>query len=128
MSPTVPLPPHTPTIVRRANGLIQIKFSPLLGNPNGPISGYRVVVINETDGVAFNQMTLYDYERAKSEGLGYWVAAEISPDWFDLQSTFAVGDGRRYGEYYNFGPLPSDQDFHVTAGTVSTLNNKTKGM
>lgn len=91
-----------------------------------------MVVINETNPDPFNLQDtgrLTDYASAKEGGedIKAWVAAELDPNWFEYHSEFVVGDGRYYGTYLNHGPLPNNQDFHVTIGLVSTLNNVTKG-
>jgi hypothetical protein len=126
-----PIAPPTPVIVNPGagkDGVIHIRFEPLTGNPNGPVSGYRVVVINETvPAAAFNPAILSDYASASEEGIDYWITAEIDADWFDNHDEFVVGDGSYYGKYFNHGPLDDGQDYLVTVGTVSTLNNITKG-
>ena len=123
-----PLPPPNPTTRIAEDGRLYLRFEPLSGNPNGPVTGYRVVVINATEPVPFDQQNLHGYERAKREEIGYWIAAEIGTDYFEGNEEFPVGDGRRYGGYLNYGPLRVDagEDYHVTVGTVSTLNNATK--
>ena len=109
------------------HGEIHITFKPLTNNPNGPISSYQIVVIDETRPTPFYKQNLYNYSRAEKEGIKYWIAAEIDPEWFDYHDEFVVGDGRKYGRYLNHGPLDTDnRDYHVTVGTVSTLNNVTK--
>ena len=123
-----PLPPPNPTTRVADDGRLYLRFETLSGNPNGPVTGYRVVVINATEPVPFDQENLHGYEKAKREEIGYWIAAEIGTDYFEGHDEFPVGDGRRYGGYLNYGPLRVDagEDYHVTVGTVSTLNNATK--
>ena len=123
-----PLPPPRPTVRVADGGRMYVRFEPLTGNPNGPVTGYRIVVINATEPVPFDPESLYGYEKAKKEGTDYWIAAEIEVDYFEDHDEFFVGDGRRYGGYLNYGPLRLDagDDFQVTVGTVSTLNNVTK--
>lgn len=124
-----PLPPLKPKVrVTDDGGRMYVRFEPLKGNPNGPVTGYRIVVINGTEPVPLDPGSLYGYRRAKREGIDYWIAAQIEIDYFEDHDEFLVGDGRRYGEYLNYGPLRLDagDDYHVTVGTVSTLNNVTK--
>ena len=123
-----PLPPPRPTVRVADGGRMYVRFEALTGNPNGPVTGYRIVVINATEPVPFDPESLYGYEKAKKEGTDYWIAAEIEVDYFEDHDEFLVGDGRRYGGYLNYGPLRLDagDDFQVTVGTVSTLNNVTK--
>ena len=92
------------------------------------MTGYRIVVINDTDPIPFDPESLYGYHRAMREDIGYWIAAEIEPDYFNDHTEFLVGDGRRYGGYLNYGPLRVDSGdvYRVTVGTVSSLNNVTK--
>ncbi len=133
MSPA-PLAPPAPQLIEHHDdgeddgghhhGELHIKFEPLSNNPGGPVSSYRVAVINESDPAPFDPDSL----GAWSPGAPHWVAADIDPRWFRLHDEFVVGDGRRYGDYVNYGPLNTDEyDIHVTVGTVSTLNGTTKG-
>ena len=123
-----PLPPSNPTVRVADGGRVFVRFEPPSGNPNGPVSGYRIVVMNATEPVPLDPKSLHDYRRAKREGIDYWIAAEIDADWFESHDEFLVGDGRWYGGYQNYGPLRlgRGEDFSVTVGTVSTLNNVTK--
>lgn len=111
------------------DGEIHVALEPLARNPGGPVTAYRVVVINETGAsVAFDPDLLAGWEGAQAAGLKYWIAAEIEPSWFQFHKEFVVGDGRVYGGYVNHGPLPSGGafDFHVTVGAVSELNGVVK--
>ena len=123
-----PLPPSNPTLRVTDGGRVFVRFEPPSGNPNGPVSGYRIVVMNATEPVPLDPESLHEYRRAKREGIDYWIAAEIDADWFESHDEFLVGDGRWYGGYQNYGPLRlgRGEDFSVTVGTVSTLNNVTK--
>ena len=133
-----PLPPSKPRVRVANGGRMYVRFEPLAGNPNGPVTGYRIVVINATeprglsgnfeDPLFFKPNSLYGYEKAKREDGYYWIAAEIEADYFEDHNEFLIGDGRRYGGYLNYGPLRLDAGdaYHVTVGTVSTLNNVTK--
>ena len=72
---------------------------------------------------------MFDYVKAKSLNLNYWIAAEFPEDFFGRDSQiveFIVGDNRTYGEYLNYGPLPEGRDFHVTLGVISTMNKVSK--
>ena len=61
------------------HGEIHVKLVPLERNRKGPISGYRVVVIDETDPTPFHEENLYDWNLAQEEGVNYWIAAELKP-------------------------------------------------
>lgn len=126
-----PRVPEAPQLVQHGHGQvndgeIHVKLKPLEENPRGPISAYRVVVLDETDPVPFSQDDLTGYAEAQEHGLKYWITAELTPEWFKYHSEFVVGDNNAYGGYLNYGPLPAGRDFHVTIGAVSTLNNVTK--
>ena len=43
----------------------------------------------------------------------------------NLTEEFVVGDGHRYGKYFN-APLQSTGDYHVSLGVVSSLHGNTK--
>lgn len=42
-----------------------------------------------------------------------------------MTEEFVVGDGHRYGKYFN-APLQSSADYHISLGIVSSLHGKTK--
>lgn len=117
-----PEEPTVPRIIKRNKGQVVVELSPAV-NENGPITAYRIVVVYETGRSAFRKDMLASFEEAQSEGLPYYIAAELDPK--DLEDEFVVGDGRTYGNYYN-PPLPLDNNIHVTLGVVSSLNNVTK--
>ena len=108
------------------NGEIHIEVYPLTRNKNGPISAYRIVVLDETNPVPFHEESLTTWSKAQDLGLKYWIAAEVNPSFFNDHSEFVVGDNNYYGNYFNYGPLDQTRDYHVTIGAVSTLNNVTK--
>ena len=98
-------------------------------NRYGPISNYQVLVIDETNPTPFSKDKMFDYVKAKSLNLNYWIAAEFPEDFFGRDSQiveFIVGDNRTYGKYLNYGPLQEGRDFHVTLGVISTLNKVSK--
>ncbi len=63
-------------------GEIHVKIVPLERNRKGPISGYRIVVIDETDPAPFHEENLYNWTQAEEEGVNYWIAAELEPGIF----------------------------------------------
>ena len=71
-----PLAPPPPQLIAHDGhahqGEIHIRFSPLTRNPNGPVTSYRVVVINETEPAPFDQTRLGTFEQAQQQGLKYW--------------------------------------------------------
>lgn len=78
-----PTPPDPPVFVHHEsddhNGLIHVKLTPSELNRKGPISAYRVVVIDETDPAPFHEDSLGNWTVAEEEGLNYWIAAELTP-------------------------------------------------
>jgi hypothetical protein len=117
-----PEEPTVPRIVKRDKGQVVVELLPAV-NENGPITAYRVVVVYEGGRSAFRKDMLKSFQEAESEGLPYYIAAELDPQ--DLKDEFVVGDDRVYGGYLN-PPLPPENDVHVTLGVVSSLNNVTK--
>ena len=75
--------PDAPQFIHRegddAHGEIHVKLVPLERNRKGPISAYRVVVIDETDPAPFHEENLYNWTLANEEGINYWIAAELGP-------------------------------------------------
>ena len=133
----VPSTPKTPKLISHAhddeeeqngveNGELHIEVYPLTRNKNGPISAYRIIVLDETNPVPFHEESLTTWSKAQELGLKYWIAAEVNPSFFNDHQEFVVGDNNYYGKYFNYGPLDETRDYHVTIGAVSTLNNITK--
>jgi len=121
-----PKEPQTPQFIENNDeGTLRVKLFPV-GAFYGPITSYLVIVIDETNPVPFNKETLYNFEKAQKEGVHYWIAAELTPDYMETHSEFVVGDRRLYGDYRNEGPLIKNRDYHVTLAAVSTLNGVTK--
>ncbi|CAG0888523.1 unnamed protein product [Darwinula stevensoni] len=114
--------PHTPELIDIGDETLTMHLEPVLAT-NGPISAYQVIAIDESSPVVFNPKMLTDWSHANSEGIPYYIAAEIPPE--DLPMKFVVGDGNIVGGYHNH-PLPTGKDFHVILGVVSRLNGETK--
>ena len=127
-----PVAPDPPVLVQHSHdhhGEIHVQLKGLRLNKYGPISKYQVLVIDETNPAPFTETRVFDYFKAKDQGLNYWAAAEFPSEEFtrDVRDIeFVVGDNKTYGKYFNFGPLPEGRDFHVTLGVVSTWNGITK--
>ena len=124
--------PETPKLVSRGNhgvnknGEIHVIVKPLERFRYGPITSYRIVVIDETDPVPFHPEKLGNWSYAEEMGLKYYIAAEVEEQYFKTRKEFVVGDANYYGDYFNYGPLTPGKDYHVTLGAVSALNNVTK--
>ena len=123
-----PKVPDTPTLVRHnmqtQDGTIHAKLYPV-GEYFGPITAYWVITLDETFPTPFNNQTLYNYEKAQSDGLSYWITAELDPSYLNVQKEFIIGDNRMYGGYRNHGPL-LDHDYHISLAAISKLNGVTK--
>jgi hypothetical protein len=73
-----PEEPTLPTILKRDQGQVVIAMSPVV-NRNGPITAYRVVVVNDGGHSALRKDMLKSFQEAQSEGLPYYIAAELDP-------------------------------------------------
>ena len=120
--------PEPPTLIRHRerteDGTIRVKLHPV-DDYFGPITSYLVIVLDESFPILFDNNTLYNYTKAKAEGLHYWITAELEPSQLSTMDEFVIGDNRVYRNYLNYGPL-RDHDFHVSVAAVSTLNGVTR--
>lgn len=114
--------PSTPNILKRDGKIMVVQLTPVANN-NGPISAYRIVVINEDMNPILQTDDLKSYHDAMIEETNYYIAAEIQPQ--DIFKNFTVGDGNTYGSYYN-APLQNNTVYRVLLGVVSSYNNVTK--
>jgi hypothetical protein len=73
-----PEEPILPRIIKRDKGQVTVELSPVV-NENGPITAYRVVVVYEDGRSSFREDMLKSYQEAVSEGLPYYIAAELDP-------------------------------------------------
>ncbi|KAK3914589.1 Putative tyrosine-protein kinase Wsck [Frankliniella fusca] len=119
--------PNEPEIVQKylSDGQIVIRFNEGVSE-NGPITGYRIVVIC---GIAeFDQELLDSYYNAEKKGLPYYIAASLGPKAWT--QNFTVGDGRRYGDYDNVrlhfdDTKCNENDIQIALGVVSADENHT---
>jgi len=115
----------TPPQLLNKDGHLQVKLSPS-EEYGGPITSYQIIVIDESNPTPFTSESLYGYDKARRNGLTYWIAAQLSPEFLDSNQMFSIGDGRLYGGYQNYGPLQANHDYHVSMAVVSTLHGTTK--
>jgi hypothetical protein len=73
-----PEEPEVPRIVKRDKGQIVIQLLPAV-NENGPITAYRIVVIYGIRQGEFRKDMLKSFHEAASEGIPYYIAAELNP-------------------------------------------------
>lgn len=109
--------PEPPEIVEQTKGRMKVKIAQAENN-NGPVSRYRIVVHYVDDELIhdFDEKLLGNYQQAQDDGLSYYITGEIDA-FRDASKMFVIGDGRRYGQYYN-APL-TDGHLHVIVGVVS---------
>ncbi|XP_060515988.1 putative inactive tyrosine-protein kinase Wsck isoform X2 [Cylas formicarius] len=114
--------PYQPVIVRDDGEKVTIKLSQTTNN-NGPVSAYRIIVVNSDDNQGFSKDNILSYKDAQRLGLSYYIAAEVRPE--DINREFIVGDGKFYGSYYN-APLSSGVTHKIILGLVSNFNGESK--
>ncbi|XP_046407211.1 putative tyrosine-protein kinase Wsck isoform X2 [Ischnura elegans] len=126
--------PEAPKIIKTDKDKITVKIKPMMNN-FGPVTFYRIVVIDASSLVSFDAKNLESWSRAHcGEQVGtencvdqneipYYIAADLTP--LEIQDEFVVGDGRTYGTYYN-SPLQEAANIRLAVGIVSSLNGVTK--
>ena len=67
-----------PKIIKKQKDQIIIHLEPVI-NEYGPISKYQIVVITDGDQFSLDQHLLTDWKEAKSQGLSYYITAELEP-------------------------------------------------
>lgn len=123
----VPFPqPEEPVILSESDTTRTIEIvrsENVYKNENGPITAYRIVVhLVEGDLYQpFDPELLGDFQKAKEDGLPYYIAAEVG----NRTKTLTVGDGNQHGGYEN-PPLPVGKHIHISIGVVSSFNNITE--
>ncbi|KAJ1526242.1 hypothetical protein ONE63_009398 [Megalurothrips usitatus] len=122
-----PMTPNEPVIVRKMipKGQVVIKFEEGISE-NGPITGYRIVVLC---GLAeFDPELLDSYYNAEKKGLSYYITASLDAEAYKRE--FTVGDGFRYGEFDNVrlrfdDGRCSEDDIQFAVGVISSDENQT---
>ncbi|XP_050687142.1 putative inactive tyrosine-protein kinase Wsck isoform X2 [Eriocheir sinensis] len=114
-----PETPAMPQVISRTANTITVQLEPVVAT-NGPITAYQVVVKDETVSSELQPEFLDDYHTAAKNSIPYYIAAQLTKD--EFVTVFKVGDGKRYGKYYN-APLKEGIDYHILLGVVSTIND-----
>ena len=70
--------PPQPVIVKNNGDKLTIKLTPTMNN-NGPVTSYRIVVVDSDDNQGFQKDNVLSYSEAKKIGLSYYACAEIAP-------------------------------------------------
>lgn len=118
--------PEEPKILEYKDGKARIEIKRAVNN-NGPITKY-VVVVHFVDNELihdFDESLLTDYQKAKEDGLSYYITAEIEPFQQETKE-FVIGDGARYGSNYFNAPLPENRHFHIMIGILSRVFDEQK--
>ncbi|RXG60560.1 putative tyrosine-protein kinase Wsck [Armadillidium vulgare] len=110
--------PSVPKIVSQTSFSITVELEEAVPS-GGPISFYRIVVVDESLHVIIDYDSLFDYHTASSKGIPYYITAQFPES--EFETLFQVGDGKYYGNYYN-SPLKSGRDYHVILGIGSKIN------
>ncbi|CAH1103081.1 unnamed protein product [Psylliodes chrysocephalus] len=110
--------PAKPEIIENRGHQIDIKLLPTSNN-NGPVTSYKVIVVNEDLNQDFDQSILTSYHEANRNDLSYYITAELNPK--DINKVFTIGDGQTYGPYYN-APLDPDVNYNIIVALISRLN------
>lgn len=113
-----PTPPAV-EIIERHTDTMSIRV-PEATNVNGPVSKYRIIVLNANNQQGFMPELLKSYYEAKDEEIPYYITAEIDP--LDIENEFIIGNRRTYNGYYN-APLEHSVNIEVSVGIVSIRNN-----
>jgi len=93
-------------------------------NTKGPVSAYRIVLIDESQSAFFNKDHLLTWNNSVSVGYPYYIAAEFSPE--NLPTNFVIGDRGTYNGFYN-GPIPDrNVHWHPALGVVSSMDGVTE--
>ena len=119
--------PAPPVIVSRdeQRGEIRVRLEQVEDN-GGQVRQYQVIVA-EGQHPSLQDAPLLNYQRAEAEGRGYWVAAQISPQYLESRGwELSLGDGQLYGGYLNHGPLNSGLGYQVAVRVVQSLNGESK--
>lgn len=116
-----PSPPDA-KVIHRYPDRMEIKI-PNATNYNGPVSNYRVVVINEEFQQGFLPEYLKPYYEASKEDIPYYITAELDP--YEIQNNFVIGDKHTYNGFYN-APLPQSREIGISIGVVSSKKGITK--
>ncbi|XP_028141687.1 putative inactive tyrosine-protein kinase Wsck [Diabrotica virgifera virgifera] len=114
--------PTKPKIIENRGHQLDVQLLPTPNN-NGPVTAYRIIVVNEDANQDFDDTDLGSYHDANRNGLSYYIAAELNPK--DINNIFTVGDGRTYGRYYN-APLDTNINYNLILALVSSLNGVEK--
>lgn len=70
--------PAKPEIISHEGSKIKIKMMSTINN-NGPVTAYRIIVVDEDVKQGFEKDSVLSYEEAKKNGLSYYIAAELDP-------------------------------------------------
>ncbi|XP_053972542.1 putative inactive tyrosine-protein kinase Wsck [Hylaeus volcanicus] len=90
----------------------------------GPVSAYQVFVVQS--GIippSGPNITYYNYEKSKQEGLAYYITGEFESSEFYKYKKFTVGDGKMIGRYYN-APLNTQINPQIGLAVISRFQRE----
>ena len=123
-APDTPPPPEVLKWDKR-RGLIRVKVSPVENN-GGEVRHYQVIVA-EGQHPSLNNVPLLGYKEAEAEGHGYWISAQITPQYLESRhGELSLGDGQLYGGYLNHGPLDSGLGYQLAVAVTQSLHGESR--
>ena len=123
-APDTPSPPEVLRWDKR-RGVIRVKISPVENN-GGEVRHYQVIVA-EGQHPSLDNVPLLGYKEAEAEGHGYWISAQISPQYLESRhGELSLGDGQLYGGYLNYGPLDSSAGYQLAVAVTQSLHGESR--
>ena len=123
----VPDTPPPPEVIRwdRSRGLIRVRISQVENN-GGEVRHYQVIVA-EGQHASLTDVPLLGYKAAEAEGHGYWISAQITPQYLaSRHGELSLGDGQLYGGFLNHGPLNSGLGYQLAVAVTQSLHGESR--
>ena len=123
----VPDTPSPPEVLKwdKRGGVIRVRVSPVENN-GGEVRHYQVIVA-EGQHPSLNNVPLLGYKDAEDEGHGYWISAQITPQYLKSRhGELSLGDGQLYGGYLNHGPLDSAMGYQLAVAVTQSLHGESR--
>ena len=94
---------------------------------NGGQVKYYQLIVAEGHHPSLQDAPLHNYQTAEAEGHGYWIAAQVSPQYLVSRTgEISLGDNQLYGGYLNHGPLSGVQGYGVAVAVSQSLNGESR--
>ena len=123
----VPDTPRPPVVLSwdKHRGRMRVRVEQVEDN-GGRVRFYQLIVA-EGQHPSLHDAPLYTYKEAEAEGHGYWIAAQVTPQYLTSHAgEVTLGDNQLYGGYLNYGPLNSVQGYGVAVAVTQTLNGQSR--